>query len=33
MPWWAIICFILDGITISLSIGLIVWWFTKGRKL
>lgn len=29
LPVWAIICFVLDGITIGLSIGLIIWYFTK----
>lgn len=33
MPWWAIVCFILDGITIILSIGLIIWYFKEGRNL
>lgn len=33
MPWWAILCFTLDGITIALSTGLIIWYFTKGKDI
>ena len=31
MPWWAIVCFTLDGITIILVIGLVIWYFKDGR--
>lgn len=33
MPWWAIVCFILDGITITLGVSLIIWYFTKGKDI
>ena len=33
MPWWAIVCFTLDGLTIALSTGLIIWYFKEGGNL
>lgn len=33
IPLWAVICFVLDGITIGLGIGLIIWYFTEGKDL